>query len=86
MGHIRRSSRGSSTRLINLYADGMSVTYQAPQLPAEWRKRLERSKAQIAAGLTVPLLPALGRLCGSAERFEAEMGVSPDEAKPSPLR
>ncbi len=51
-----------------------------------WQESLERSKAQIAAGHTVPLLPVLDRLRAAAERLEAEMGVNPDEAKPNPLR
>ena len=49
--------------------------------PASWRESLERSKAQIAAGRTVPLLPVLDWLRASAERLEAESGVTSDEVK-----
>jgi hypothetical protein len=38
--------------------------------PAEWIESLERSKAQIAAGLTVPLISLLEQLRASAERLE----------------
>ena len=64
----------------------MSEASQTPHLPADWLESLERSKAQIAAGQTVPLLPILDRLRASAERLEAEMGVTPDEMKPSPAK
>ena len=49
--------------------------------PVEWLKSLARSKAQIAAGQTVLLLPILDRLRASAERLEAEQGTSPDETR-----
>jgi len=49
----------------------------APAL-AGWRESLERSKAQIAAGEAVPLLPVLDRLRAAAERIEAEQGVTAD--------
>ncbi len=49
--------------------------------PVEWLESLARSKAQIATGQTVPLLPILDRLRASAERLEAEQGLAPDEAK-----
>ena len=46
--------------------------------PAAWRESLERSKAQIAAGEAVPLLPVLDRLRAAAERLEAEQGITAD--------
>ena len=49
--------------------------------PVEWLESLARSKAQIAAGQAVPLLPILDRLRASAERLEAEQGIAPDGAK-----
>ena len=42
------------------------------------RESLARSKAQIASGESVPLLPILDRLRASAERLEAEQGVTAD--------
>ncbi len=50
----------------------------AAAAPAGWRESLERSKAQIAAGEAVPLLPVLDRLRAAAERIEAEQGVTAD--------
>ena len=50
----------------------------AAPVPAGWRESLERSKAQIAAGGTVPLLPLLDRLRAAAERLEAEQGIAED--------
>lgn len=44
--------------------------------PADWRESLNRSKAQIAAGEAIPLLPVLDRLHAGAERIEAEQGHS----------
>ena len=64
----------------------MSETATPFRAPTSWKESLERSKAQIAAGHTVPLLPILDRLRASAERLEAEMGVNPDEANPNPSR
>ena len=64
----------------------MSEASQTPRAPATWRESLERSKAQIAAGKTVPLLPTLDRLRASAERLEAEMDASSDEAEPNAPR
>jgi len=49
--------------------------------PAEWVESLARSKAQVAAGQTVPLLPILDRLRASADRLEAAQDKSPDEVK-----
>ena len=51
------------------------------EVPASWLEGLARSKAQIVAGQTVPLLPILDRLLASAERLEAEQDLPPDEAK-----
>lgn len=51
--------------------------------PTKWLESLARSKTQIAAGQTVPLLPVLDRLRASAERLEAAQGLSPDEVKQS---
>ncbi len=59
----------------------MSEAANPSQVPIGWRESLKRSKAQIAAGQSVPLLPVLDRLRASAEHLEAEMGVNPDEAK-----
>ena len=64
----------------------MSEASHTPRAPAEWRDGLERSKAQIAAGQTMPLLPVLDQLRAAAERLEAEMGVVPDEVKPTQSR
>ena len=64
----------------------MSEAANTSRTPAGWRETLQRSKAQIAAGQTVPLLPVLDRLRASAERLEAEMGILSDEAKPNPSR
>ena len=54
-----------------------------PRMPADWLESLERSKAQIAAHQTVPLLPIVNRLRTSAERLEAERGITSDEVKPT---
>lgn len=51
----------------------MSIMSSPPgrvMAPAEWIESLERSKAQIAAGQTVPLMPLLEQLRASAERLE----------------
>ncbi len=51
----------------------MSIMSSPPgrvMAPAEWIESLERSKAQIAAGLTVPLISLLEQLRASAERLE----------------
>ena len=47
-------------------------------VPTAWRESLARSKEQIAAGETVPLLPLLDRLRATAERLEAEQGITAD--------
>jgi len=49
--------------------------------PAGWQESLARSKEQIAAGERVPLLPVLDRLRASAERLEAEQGITADGVK-----
>jgi hypothetical protein len=59
---------------------------EAAAAPAGWRESLERSKAQIAAGEAVPLLPVLDRLRASAERIEAEQGVTADGERATPRR
>ena len=64
----------------------MPEASHTPQAPARWLESLERSKAQIAAGQTVPLLPVLDQLQATAERLEAEMGVVSNEGKPNPSR
>ena len=57
----------------------MSNSTNRTAAPVEWLESLARSKAQIAAGQIVPLLPILDRLRASAERLEAEQGIAPDE-------
>jgi len=59
----------------------MSNLPNRAKVPAGWLESLARSKAQIAAGQTVPLLSILNRLRALAERLEAEQGLPPDEAK-----
>jgi hypothetical protein len=59
----------------------MSNTADRAPAPAGWLESLSRSKAQIAAGESVPLLPILDRLRATAERLEAEQGLSPDGVK-----
>ena len=58
---------------------------QTPRAPSGWLKSLECSKAQVAADQTA-LLPVLDQLRASAERLEAEMGVTPDKVKPNQVR
>lgn len=58
----------------------MASTAPRASAPAGWLESLARSKAQIAAGQTVPLLPLLDRLRASAERLEAADNLSPDNA------
>ena len=50
---------------------------EAP-VPAGWHDSLARRKVQVAAGESVPLLPVLDSLRASAERPEAEQGVTAD--------
>jgi len=40
--------------------------------PADWVESLERSEAQIAAGLTLPLEPVLDRMRATIARMEAK--------------
>ncbi len=63
------------------YCPDMTESSVTPPPPADWRESLVRSKAQIAAGESVPLLPILDRLRASAERLEAEKGVTADGGK-----
>ena len=53
------------------YHQAMSSTADRATVPAGWRESLERSKAQIAAGVTVPLIPILERL--RASLFDVEL-------------
>jgi hypothetical protein len=58
----------------------------AASAPRGWCERLERSQAQIAASQAVPLLPVLDRLRATAERIEAQQGVTEDGEGPNPRR
>jgi hypothetical protein len=69
----------SGTR--NAYYPAMSETSPEAPVPARWHDSLARSKAQVAAGQSVPLLPVLDRLRSSAERLEAEQEVTADGVK-----
>ena len=60
----------------------MSSTADRANVPEGWLESLERSKPQIAAGMTVPLIPILDRLRASAEQLEAADNHSQDEADP----
>ncbi len=64
----------------------MSEVPQIPRAPTKWLESLERSRAQIAAGQTLLLLPVLDQLRAAAERLEADMGLTPDEVQPNPGR
>ena len=66
------------TALAGAYSLPMEDHSRAAPPLADWRESLERSKAQIAAGQTVPLLPVLDRLRAAAERLEAEQGITAD--------
>jgi hypothetical protein len=59
----------------------MAETSPGTPAPAGWHESLSRSKAQIAAGESVALLPVLDRLRASAERLETEQGVTADGAE-----
>jgi hypothetical protein len=61
----------------------MSSTADRATVPAGWLESLERSKSQIAAGITVPLIPILDRLRASAERLEAADNQPQDGADTS---
>ena len=63
------------------YAHVMSNTANRAAAPAKWLESLARSKAEIASGRTVPLLPILDRLRASAERLEAAKDRPPDGAR-----
>ena len=63
------------------YCSAMSERSSEAPAPADWHESLVRSKAQIAAGESVDLLPILDRLRASAERLEAEQGVTADGVK-----
>ncbi|MBC7835541.1 MAG: hypothetical protein H7Y88_10655 [Phycisphaerales bacterium] len=56
----------------------MSEPFLLTPAPAGWRESLLCSKAQIAAGERVELLPILDCLRASAERLEGELGVNAD--------
>ncbi len=60
------------------YCPSMVETSPETPAPAGWHESLARSKTQIAAGQSIPLLPVLDRLRASAERLEAEQGVTAD--------
>ena len=74
----RRHAFGVEIRPRSAYIKLMSNTANRATVPAEWMESLVRSKAQIAAGQTVPLLPVLDRLRASAEHLEAADDGSPD--------
>lgn len=59
----------------------MADTSPEAPTPPGWHESLARSKAQIEAGQSVPLFPVLDRLRASAERLEAEQGVTADGVK-----
>jgi len=61
----------------------MPSTADRANVPLGWRESLERSKSQIAAGMTVPLIPILDRLRASAEQLEAADNQPHNEADPS---
>jgi hypothetical protein len=61
----------------------MSSTADRANVPLGWRESLERSKSQIAAGMTVPLIPILDQLRASAEQLEASDNQPHDETDPS---
>lgn len=59
------------------YVLKMSTAANHASVPAGWLESLGRSKAELAAGQTVPLMPVLDRLRASAERLEAVRGDVP---------
>lgn len=59
----------------------MSNSAKRAAAPPEWLESLASSKAQIAAGQTVPLLPILDRLRAAAERLEATQAISFEEVE-----
>lgn len=50
--------------------------------PEGWREILLQSKAEIAAGQTVPLQPVLDRLRATAERLEAKLRLKGTPVNP----
>lgn len=59
----------------------MSNTINQASVPAGWLESFARNKTQIAAGEGIPLLPILDPLRATAERLEAEQGLSADGMK-----
>ena len=59
----------------------MAETSSGTPAPAGWKESLSRSKAQIAGGEGVPLLPVLDRLGAAAERLEVEQRVTAEGAE-----
>lgn len=58
----------------------MSNPANQTRLAAGWQESLTRSKAEIAAGQSVPLLPILDRLRAAAERLEADEPADTNKA------
>lgn len=63
-------------------AHWLHLAETSPEEPAPggWHDSLARSKARIAGDHCVPLLTVLDRLRTSAERLEAEQGVTAEGA------
>lgn len=70
----------------SVYVTVMSNGPESLHLPSGWEESLARSKAQIVAGQRVALMPILDRLRASAERLEAEQGVTAGGAELIPGR
>jgi len=60
------------------YTSEMASNPERSTAPAHWLESLARSKAQIAAGETVPLLPVLDALRAAAERLEKPDDILPE--------
>lgn len=59
-------------RTIN-FSDNLPASCEpATPAPVDWVNSLERSKAQIAAGQTVPVEPVLNMLLASIARMDAK--------------
>ncbi len=58
----------------------MSNVANQTRVPAGWQESLTRSKAEIAAGQSVTLLPILDRLRSAAERLEAGENADANKA------
>ena len=58
----------------------MSDEVENRPTPQSWAESLDRAKAEIAAGLTVPIEPALERLRASAERLERRRATATHKA------